>query len=102
VIFPGNFEMERSSFLRALFPAPAHTVGVQQVVFQGKCCFMDPESRRVCFFSPTPQNEDCTELDATITFLNNPEQGDVRKRHRSIWRLIIIFGSLIPSEQNVR
>jgi hypothetical protein len=38
---------------------------------------MDPESRRVYFFNPTPQNEDCTELDATITIHSIPNHGGV-------------------------
>eukprot|EP00961_Rhodomonas_salina_P019465 262198-Rhodomonas_salina.1 len=41
----------------------------EDIVFDGRSCFMDAESGKYIYFSPTFCNEDCTELHLTLSVL---------------------------------
>ena len=60
--------MDRFTFFRAMFPALSEaSKSKERVLFEGRCCFLDAENRGMLFFSPSDQNEDCTEFSAVLS-----------------------------------
>jgi hypothetical protein len=73
--------MDRFSFLSAILPIVEARQTNEQILFEGRCCFHDLETRRLLFFRPSTQNEDCTEISAKLII----SSGDFEVIYIAIW-----------------